>query len=69
MSAFCVGTKPAMVKLANQVGQGYHQFGEDDTVWEDEEGRYWIGTADDIAEEDAGDFVEMGTVADFQEAV
>lgn len=63
-------TRAQLTQIADSIGEGAHQFSDGDQVWRDDNGRYFIGSENElqqaIEDGDTDDiYVSAGIVGDY----
>ena len=67
---FHVSSNKQLIQIANSIGQGFHQFSEDDQVWRGDDGSYVIGdTTSEFDEDEAAMYVPAGTLSEYRTAL
>jgi hypothetical protein len=62
---FHVNSNKQLIQIANSIGQGAHQFSEDDEVWRGDDGSFVIGDAAEFDEDEATMYVQAGTLSEY----
>lgn len=62
---FHVNNNRQLVQIANSIGEGFHQFSEEDTVWRGDDGSFCIGDWSDFDEDEQTIYVGAGTLGEY----
>ena len=63
---FHVSNAKQLRQIANSIGEGFHQFSEEDEVWRGDDGSFVIGdTTSEFDEDEAAMYVLAGTLGEY----
>lgn len=63
---FHVESNKQLIRIANSIGEGVHQFSADDEVWRGDDGSFVIGdTTAEFDEDEAAMYVLAGTLSEY----
>ncbi len=63
---FHISNNKQLIQIANSIGEGYHQFSEEDTVWRGDDGSFLIADWSEFDEDMDAVYVEAGTLGEYK---